>query len=83
MPRISGSSEEIIRIAAPCPASSLISPWISDFAPTSMPWVGSSRMRTDGPVTSHLLRATFCWLPPESVATGTKTAGVLMASRRV
>src|SRR6185503_253300 len=34
IPRISGSSEEIIRIASPFSARSTISRWISDFAPT-------------------------------------------------
>ena len=46
MPRISGSSDEIIRMARPSPASSLISRWISALAPTSTPCVGSSRIRT-------------------------------------
>ena len=69
-------------MATPWAASSDIRAWISDFAPTSIPCVGSSRTRTDGRVTSQRLRATFCWFPPESVATGRKRAGVLMARRR-
>ena len=48
MPRISGSSDEIIRMARPRPASSLMRRWISALAPTSTPWVGSSRIRTTG-----------------------------------
>src|SRR5208282_4154809 len=42
MPSTSGSSLEIIRMATPAPASSLIRRWISALAPTSMPRVGSS-----------------------------------------
>ena len=83
IPSTSGSSDEIIRMATPWPARSDISAWISDLAPTSMPWVGSSSTSTDGLVISQRLSATFCWLPPESVATGTYTAGALMPSRRV
>ena len=44
--------------------------WTSALAPTSMPRVGSSRISTAGCVLSHLLSITFCWLPPESLATG-------------
>ena len=69
MPRISGSSEEIIRTASPCAASSLISRWISALAPTSMPRVGSSMISSRGLVASHLPSTTFCWLPPESLPT--------------
>ena len=45
-------------------ASSLISVWISFFAPTSIPLVGSSRMSTRGSVERHFASATFCWFPP-------------------
>ena len=48
MPRTSGSSEEIIRIAIPWPASSEISRWISVLVPTSMPRVGSSMISSFG-----------------------------------
>ena len=44
--------------------------WISDFAPTSTPRVGSSRKITRGRTDSILAIATFCWLPPESDETG-------------
>ena len=77
MPRISGSSDEIIRIASPCAASSPISRWISAFAPTSTPCVGSSRMRTAGSAASQRARATFCWLPPERLPTGASIDGRL------
>src|SRR6185503_12439580 len=40
MPSTSGSSLEIIRMPSPRAASALISAWISDLAPTSMPRVG-------------------------------------------
>ena len=69
MPMISGSSLEIIRTARPSCASSLIRRWISALAPTSMPRVGSSMIRTRGAVASHLLSTTFCWLPPDSFST--------------
>ena len=69
MPSTSGSSLEIMMIAMPLRASSLISRWISAFAPTSMPRVGSSMMRMRGSVASHFDRPTFCWLPPESFPT--------------
>ena len=48
MPSTSGSSDEIMTIARPRSARSCISPWISAFAPTSTPCVGSSRIRTIG-----------------------------------
>ena len=70
MPRISGSSDEIIRIAMPRAASSPISRWISALAPTSTPCVGSSRISTAGSVASQRASATFCWLPPERLPTG-------------
>src|SRR5262249_33272265 len=44
--RTSGNSEEIIKIARPLAARSPMRAWISAFAPTSTPCVGSSRMRT-------------------------------------
>src|SRR6185312_14183971 len=53
MPRISGSSYEIMMIAMPRSARSCINLWISALDPTSTPWVGSSRMSTDGPVASQ------------------------------
>ncbi len=34
-------------------------------APTSMPRVGSSKIRICGRVSSHLASTTFCWLPPD------------------
>src|SRR6185369_16851044 len=69
MPRTSGSSLEIISTASPWPASRLIKAWISALAPTSMPRVGSSMMRTRGSVATHFASTTFCWLPPESCFT--------------
>ena len=54
MPMISGSSLEIIRMPRPSCASSLIRRWISALAPTSMPRVGSSMIRTLGREASHL-----------------------------
>src|SRR2546425_385477 len=45
-----------------------------------MPRVGSSRKTTRGPVISALPRTTFCWLPPESLPTGTSSVGALIRS---
>ena len=69
MPRISGSSDEIIRMASPRPASSLMSRWISALAPTSTPCVGSSRMQQGRFAASQRASATFCWFPPERLPT--------------
>ena len=69
MPSTSGSSEEIISTARPLLASSEISRWTSDLAPTSMPRVGSSMISSFGSVASHFASTTFCWLPPDSVPT--------------
>ena len=81
MPSTSGSSEEIITIARPWPASSERSRWTSAFVPTSMPRVGSSMMSRRGPVASHLAMTTFCWLPPLMVAAVMSRELVLTSSR--
>ena len=47
-------------------ASERIRRWISPLAPTSMPRVGSSRIRMSGFIASQRASSTFCWLPPES-----------------
>src|SRR5665647_1252336 len=60
IPSTSGSSEEIIKIAIPCPARSDSNRWTSLLVPTSMPRVGSSTMSSFGCVASHLARTTFC-----------------------
>src|SRR5580692_1002121 len=67
MPISSPISEEITTTPFPASASSLMIEYISYLAPTSMPRVGSSRIKTFGPVISHFDSTTFCWLPPESV----------------
>src|SRR5665647_1333256 len=48
IPSTSGSSEEIIKIAIPCPARSDSNRWTSLLVPTSMPRVGSSTMSSFG-----------------------------------
>src|SRR6185369_7634535 len=78
----SGRSEEIMMMPMPSAASSPIIACTSAFAPTSIPRVGSSRIRRDGWVLSHLLNITFCWFPPESKATGRSTEGVRIVNRR-
>lgn len=65
-PSTSSISELISRIAEPARARSTSSRWISAFAPTSMPRVGSSRMISRGLPASHLPITTFCWFPPLS-----------------
>ena len=77
----SSGSEEIISTASPCSDSSEISPWTSAFAPTSMPRVGSSRMRIFGSVHRQRASSTFCWLPPESSPTGWSGLDALMFRR--
>ena len=49
----------------PSSQSFSISRMISACAPTSMPRVGSSRIRKRGSVASQRARMTFCWLPPD------------------
>ena len=78
---ISSSSEEIIRTPRPWSASSRISAWISALAPTSMPRVGSSRIRSFGSMQSQRASSTFCWLPPESSRIFCSGLGALMPSR--
>ena len=78
----SGRSDEIRMMPMPSAASSPIMAWTSTLAPTSMPRVGSSRISTEGWVLSHLPIITFCWLPPESLATAKSTEGVRIDSRR-
>ena len=81
MPSTSGSSEEIIRIARPWPASSESSRCTSALVPTSMPRVGSSMISSWGSVASHLAMTTFCWLPPLIVAAVMSSALVLTSRR--
>ena len=80
MASTSGRSDEMRMMPRPSAARSLIMWWTSALAPTSMPRVGSSRMRSLGWALSHLLNITFCWLPPESFSTSTLTEGVRIES---
>src|SRR6476469_1251868 len=73
IPSTSDSSDEIISTAMPRAARSDSSACTSTFAPMSMPRVGSSTISTTGSVASHLPSTTFCWLPPDSVATASVT----------
>ncbi len=77
----SSRSEEITSTARPSAASASTRRWTSALAPTSMPCVGSSRISTFGRVASPRASATFCWLPPESVATRARTEAALIPSR--
>ncbi|MDT4881682.1 hypothetical protein FQZ97_1175640 [compost metagenome] len=58
-------------------ANSRSNKWISDFAPTSMPRVGSSIKITFGRTASCFAIATFCWLPPLNAETGISTSLIL------
>ncbi len=60
----SGRSELMTSTAVPWSASSRTSRWISAFAPTSTPRVGSSSTITRGRRPSHLAMTIFCWFPP-------------------
>ena len=57
---ISASSELIISTAAPSATSVSMRLKISALAPTSMPRVGSSKMKRRDPAVSHLPMTTFC-----------------------
>ena len=46
-----------------------------------MPRVGSSTISTAGLRLSHLASTTFCWLPPDSMETGSVSRPYLIASR--
>ena len=78
MPISSGSSDEIIMIVRPFCVSSLMILCISAFALTSTPRVGSSRIKSFGPIASALDTDTFCWLPPDRFATRKSGAGALI-----
>ena len=69
----SSRSLELTSTAAPPSAAVTSSRWRSALAPTSTPWVGSSRRKTDGSVVSHFPNRIFCWLPPLKVASGSST----------
>ncbi len=75
MPSTSGISDEIMITATPWPARREIKRWISALAPTSMPRVGSSRIRIFGPVISQRPISTFCWLPPDRFSIRSSRSG--------
>ena len=73
--------DEIRITATPAADNSPMSSWTSALAPTSMPRVGSSSTSTDGLTSSHLASITFCWFPPERLATGVDSDGVRIPRR--
>ena len=75
MPRTSGISEQMITTAAPSRASWLMSWYTSTLAPTSMPRVGSSKMKMRALEHSHLAMTTFCWFPPDRWPTIRRMSG--------
>ena len=52
----------------------------SAFAATSIPRVGSSRIRIRGRVASHFAITTFCWLPPDKSFTTCSRVAMRMRS---
>ena len=78
--RTSSSSDEMNTHDLPSSASGRTRRWTSALAPTSMPRVGSSRIRTCGFVASQRARITFCWLPPLRLPTGWSATGVAIPS---
>ena len=78
MARISGSSDEIMTMASPRPASSRMSAWISALAPTSTPCVGSSRIRTDGVGRQPARQRDLLLIASRQRPTAVSTDGVLM-----
>ena len=78
IPSSSGISEDTMITPFPSLARSRIIWYISYFAPTSMPRVGSSSSSTSGLVRSQRPMMTFCWLPPESDRICVDCPGVLM-----
>lgn len=69
------------RIASPCAHSASTRSMMSNFAATSMPRVGSSRISSFGSVASQRASSTFCWLPPDSSPIGCSASRALMPSR--
>ena len=78
IPIISGRSLEIIKMPPFFATNSSIRLWISSFAPTSTPTVGSSKIKNSDSVTIALPITTFCWLPPERLPTSCFALGVLI-----
>src|SRR5450830_410476 len=78
--RISGSSDEMNTMETPESASSAIIRCTSLLAWTSIPRVGSSRIRSLGTVASHLAMTTFCWFPPERLEIACSRFVSLMSS---
>jgi len=60
IPNTSGSSDETRMTARPRCTSSRMTLYTAAFEPTSIPLVGSSRIRIFGAVCSHLASTTFC-----------------------
>src|SRR3954469_19426567 len=80
-PTSSVNSDEMKITPLPASASSSMSRYISSLASMSTPWVGSSKIKTSAPLSSHLASMTFCWLPPDRWRTGGSSLATLMSSR--
>ena len=53
------------------------------FEPTSIPLVGSSKIKTPGSVSSALTMTTFCWLPPLKFFASCRIDGVFTFKSRI
>ena len=78
MPRISGISDDTMMTHLPSLTRRFMTLYTSILAPTSIPRVGSSKMKISASVLIHLPMTTFCWLPPDSCPTISSMEGVLM-----
>ncbi len=56
---------------------------LDTWPPTSMPRVGSSRMKIDGSDISHLAITTFCWLPPDRLLRRLRRATLALMLQRL
>jgi hypothetical protein len=68
--KISSSSADTSSTAAPASRISMIRLWMNSIDPTSRPRVGWATISSLGSPDSSRAMITFCWLPPDSVATG-------------
>ena len=74
--KISSSSADTSSTAAPASRISTMRWWMNSIEPTSSPRVGWATMSSRGSPDSSRAMITFCWLPPDSVATGAWMLGV-------
>ncbi len=66
--------------AVPVSRSAMIRLWMNSIDPTSTPRVGWEAMSTLSGRENSRATTTFCWLPPESEATGVSADSVRMSN---